>query len=585
MPQKNKTHKIGTKRALWLSLAILGGLSVGALGGYFYPLKGVLHSNTNLTPAQEKIVQMIMQQKQQRSGIQSATGAYLIAQHAEFSSDWQGTYSALKELDELTDLPPSQTARFFLASIAQGDWQRVQELLDDHRDDIISSSPIVRLLVSIILWDNEQDEQASELIKEIDYSPLSQPIAPYTKGWITGETPILNVFDAAQDISYSSLNMVRFFEANDDFERADMLMTKLQEADLSLALTIWSHQYFVRRGMDELAQKTAQQMELMSATLPQDLWQQEYDRIVAEADGHLHSSKRALALTLVDATDILESYNASAIALLYAQLAKKLAPDLNNIDFVLASIYENQGNLDDANSMYNKIDKNAPNYVSAQLLIANNYIEMERFDDARQLYKNLTEQFSQNAEIFYQQGEFLRAALSDYREAIFAYDRAEKIFGGSVPEAYWSLYLARGLCYELLGELDRAEKDYKAALALQPNNPEILNTIAYSWTEQNKNLDEALAMLKQALEITPDAPHILDSYGWVLYKMERYDEALPFIERASSAVPYDMTVNDHLGDVYMAVGREREAIYMWERALNRAESDEDRAKIQQKLNQ
>ncbi len=579
----SNTNKKNTNRALWLSLAVLGGLVAGVAGGYFYPTHEQNFDQNALPPSQQKIVDMILQNRTSKKAITSESGAYLIAQHAEFSSDWQGTYMALKELDKFADLPASQIARFYLASIAQGDWERAEKLLSENYDAIVSSAPIVRLLVAMMLWEQGDNDKAGALISNIDYNPLSQPILPYAKAWITGETPVLNVFDAAQDIGYSTLNVVRFLEASKDYERSDALMTKLQEADLSLALIIWSNQYFERRGIEDLIEKTRVEMDIIAATLPQNIWQQEYDRIIKEANGHLQSPQRALAQTLIDATDILESYNASAIALLYAQFAKKLAPDLNNIDFVLASIYEHQDNLDDANNMYQEIDKKSPNYINAQLLIANNYIKMDEHDKARILYKNLTSEFSNNAEVFYQQGEFLRATLSQYREAIFSYDRAEKIFGGTVPESYWSLYLARGLCYELLGEFKLAEKNYQAALDLQPNNPETLNTLAYSWTEQNKNLDEALAMLEKALSITPSAPHILDSYGWVLYKMGRYDEALPFVEQASAAAPYDLTVNDHLGDVYWAVNRKREARYMWERALERAEEDKDVARIKDKI--
>ncbi|MGR3580968.1 MAG: tetratricopeptide repeat protein, partial [Sagittula sp.] len=72
---------------------------------------------------------------------------------------------------------------------------------------------------------------------------------------------------------------------------------------------------------------------------------------------------------------------------------------------------------------------------------------------------------------------------------------------------------------------------------------------------------------------------------WVLYRLGRYDEAVPHMERAAELMPIDPVVNDHLGDVYWAVGREREAEFMWKRALSfvdwedaAAEADPERIK-------
>jgi tetratricopeptide (TPR) repeat protein len=95
-----------------------------------------------------------------------------------------------------------------------------------------------------------------------------------------------------------------------------------------------------------------------------------------------------------------------------------------------------------------------------------------------------------------------------------------------------------------------------------------LNYLGYSLVEKRKNLDEALDMIERAVAARPDSGYIVDSLGWVLYRLGRYDEAVGHMERAVELMPVDPVVNDHLGDVFWAVGRKREAEFQWKRALS-----------------
>ena len=92
--------------------------------------------------------------------------------------------------------------------------------------------------------------------------------------------------------------------------------------------------------------------------------------------------------------------------------------------------------------------------------------------------------------------------------------------------------------------------------------------------EKQINLDEALEMIERAVAARPDSGYIVDSLGWVLYRLGRYDEAVGHMERAVELMPVDPVVNDHLGDVYWAVGRYREAEFQWKRALSFIDPDD-----------
>ena len=96
----------------------------------------------------------------------------------------------------------------------------------------------------------------------------------------------------------------------------------------------------------------------------------------------------------------------------------------------------------------------------------------------------------------------------------------------------------------------------------------MLNYLGYSLVEKQIKLDEALSMIERAVDARPDAGYIVDSLGWVLYRLGRYEDAVGHMETAVELMPVDPVVNDHLGDVYWAVGRAREAEFQWKRALS-----------------
>jgi Flp pilus assembly protein TadD len=107
----------------------------------------------------------------------------------------------------------------------------------------------------------------------------------------------------------------------------------------------------------------------------------------------------------------------------------------------------------------------------------------------------------------------------------------------------------------------------RKALELSPDQPLVLNYLAYSWIEMGQHYDEALDMLRKAVAGRPNDGYIVDSLGWAFYRLGRYDEAVAQLEHAVEFKPVDPTINDHLGDAYWRAGRHVEARYQWMRAL------------------
>ena len=130
------------------------------------------------------------------------------------------------------------------------------------------------------------------------------------------------------------------------------------------------------------------------------------------------------------------------------------------------------------------------------------------------------------------------------------------------------MHYFRGIALERSGQWARAEKDLLTALDLQPEEPYVMNYLAYSWVEQKTNLDEARQMLIRAVELRENDGYIVDSLGWVYYRLADYDNAVIQLERAVELRPQDPVINDHLGDAYWKVGRHQEARFQWRRALS-----------------
>jgi Flp pilus assembly protein TadD len=173
-----------------------------------------------------------------------------------------------------------------------------------------------------------------------------------------------------------------------------------------------------------------------------------------------------------------------------------------------------------------------------------------------------------------------------FAEATVAYDSAIALLGESEP-GEWIVYFSRGITHEREDRWPEAEADFRTALELQPDQPQVLNYLGYTMVELQVNLDEALGMIERAVAAEPESGYIVDSLGWVLYRLGRYDEALMHMERAVELLPVDPVVNDHLGDVYWAVGRKREAEFQWHRALSFVgmgeSTDADSDRIRRKL--
>ena len=251
-------------------------------------------------------------------------------------------------------------------------------------------------------------------------------------------------------------------------------------------------------------------------------------------------------------------------AVVYLQLALYVKPDFPVASLLLGEAYTQLGAFEKSNQAYAKVPPGNEFYAKVQERMASSLDHMGRTADALDLLDKMAASSPERINALMAKGDLLRQHKR-FEEAGNIYTQILPQL--SKPSSQWLVYFARGVCYERQGKWTEAEADLQKALEMNPDQPEVLNYLAYGWLERGQNVSQARVMLEKAVRARPNDPEILDSVGWALYLSGNYKEAAGYIEKALDMLPADAEVNEHLGDVYWRVGRRTEARFQWERAL------------------
>jgi len=277
-------------------------------------------------------------------------------------------------------------------------------------------------------------------------------------------------------------------------------------------------------------------------------------------------ARDALSRLFHQVADSLAGEADPGLVLIYARIAEYLDPANVGAILVAAQVLEEMENYALAADAYARITEDSRAYPDAQLGRAIALRRMDRVEEAIAVLTKLANARPKLAAVHSSIGDTYRFEQR-FTEATPHYDAAIALYEEDRP-AQWAVYFARGITLERQSRWDEAERDFRKALELFPDQPSVLNYLGYSYVEKRENLDEALDMIERAVAARPYDGYIRDSLGWVFYRLGRYDDAVREMERAVELMPVDPVLNDHLGDTYWAVGREREARFQWSRALS-----------------
>lgn len=298
------------------------------------------------------------------------------------------------------------------------------------------------------------------------------------------------------------------------------------------------------------------------------------------------SPKDGMAEVFFSLAQALSGEAANDYVLMYTRMATVLKPDHVDAILLSAGLLDQLGRYELSIATYKQVSRDNADFHAAELGRAEALRRAGNPQAAAEVLEQLARDFPDHIAVLTDLGDLMRQQ-EDYTAAVAAYDRALDLSEEGAQNRWFLLY-ARGICHERLKMWDKAEADFRAALEIDPEQPQVLNYLGYSLVERQEKLDEALSLIERAVAARPDSGYIVDSLGWVLYRLGKYEEAVGHMERAVELMAVDPVVNDHLGDVYWAVGRKLEAQFQWRRALSFIKPDDtdteaDPARIRRKL--
>ncbi|MGB7317326.1 MAG: tetratricopeptide repeat protein [Planktotalea sp.] len=304
------------------------------------------------------------------------------------------------------------------------------------------------------------------------------------------------------------------------------------------------------------------------------------------AFSQVNDAREGMAEVFFTVASALRNEASEDYTLLYSRVAEYLDPAHVDAILLSAGLLEQLEQYELATETYKKVARDSPAFHAVELGRAEALRRSGKPDAAIEALESLAQTHGDLPLVHSSLGDAYRQ-MERFADAVKAYDRSLAAFEGEVS-GQWFIYYARGISHERLDLWDKAEADFRKALELNPEQPQVMNYLGYSLVEKQIKLDEALDLIERAVAARPDSGYIVDSLGWVLFRLGRYNDAVGHMERATELMPIDPIVNDHLGDVYWSVGRFLEAEFQWKRALSfvdfgDASQEADPERIRRKL--
>jgi len=246
-----------------------------------------------------------------------------------------------------------------------------------------------------------------------------------------------------------------------------------------------------------------------------------------------------------------------------AQFRRVLELDYKDPDAVrvyLGQVEEERKNYDASMKWYASVSRGG-HYVNAQARYAGVLAKQGKLAEARQHLQQVEAQNNlERVQLAQAEAQLLREA-NEYEEAFDVLGQAlEKM--PNAPDLLYDYAMAA----EKVDRIDIVEANLRKLIKIRPDHAHAYNALGYTLADRNQRVDEAHDLIQTALKLSPDDPFILDSMGWVLYRMGRDEEGLDYLQRAYKMRP-DAEIAAHLGEVLWALGRRDEARAIWGGAL------------------
>lgn len=519
---------------------------------------------------------------------QGLSGAYLAARHASYASDYKAgaEYYTKALIRDPSNISLMENA--LMSFVGLGEMNRAVPVARKMAAD----GAVSQISRMVLVADLAQNEEFDAIIAMFD---KGEAIGPLVDGLVSAWAEVgrgkmsdaLTKFDAVSKEkgtrAFGLYHKALALASVGDYEGADRILSGDDDGPLRATVGgVLAHAEILSQ-----LERNEDALELL-----EKIFQNEADPRIAKLRADLAAGSKldftrgvtaagGMAEVFYTVAGALNGETDDNYTLVYARMAEFLDP--THIDAILmgAGLLESLEQFDLATQAYNRVPRDSPSFHAAELGRADALRHAGKEEAAIEVLEQLAKSHSYLPSVHSALGDALRQ-MERYGEAADAYGNALALLGEPTVDD-WFVYYARGICFERTDNWEKADADFRMALKLNPNQPQVLNYLGYSLLEKNIKLDEALLMIERAVSAVPNDGYITDSLGWALYRLRRFEEAVRYMERAAELTPVDPIVSDHLGDVLWAVGRKTEAKFQWRRAMSFEPEEVDAMRIRRKL--
>ena len=246
----------------------------------------------------------------------------------------------------------------------------------------------------------------------------------------------------------------------------------------------------------------------------------------------------------------------NALRDLYAQLARAPRTQRNDNAFLLGQLAELLKHDQQALTWYGKVDPDGPHAFDARVRSAVLMDKAGRSGQAHALAAQLQQDYADDLDSLrtaYELDAQLYSQHGEHAKAVAAYDRGL----GALPDDPALIY-DRGIEEANAGNTNAALADFRKVLEQNPDNVEAMNALGFTLADADRDLPEATKLLRKALAAKPDAAAIMDSWGWLQYRLGNLDQAETYLKRAWGQ-QQDPDIGVHLGEVLWRLGQHQHA--------------------------
>jgi tetratricopeptide (TPR) repeat protein len=483
---------------------------------------------------------------------------------------------------------PVLVERLFQAHLAMGNVAKSEELAPK----VIANNSqqrMARIVLGLKEFRNRRYSEARAQFAEAAYTPVGELTSTLLSAWaFAGEgslNPALKELDKLDTqgsfVNYKVLHVALISDFLNSSMRADGAYKKAYElAGTSLRVAEAYANFLARNGHKDEAEKVYQkflsggQRNVLIETDLADL------RSGKKPSAFISSPSAGIAEVLFSLAAAMNGDQAADAALMYAQLALSFNQDQPMTQSLIGDIYTDMKINEDAIVAFDRVPATSPlrNYADTQIAI--NLTRVDKANEAIEKLKTVVAKDAKNMDALITLGSLYRNG-NEMQKAADVYTQAISLLGDD--NSAWQLYYYRGIAHDRMKAFDKSEADFRKALSLSKDEPTVLNYLGYSLIDRGVKLDEALNMVKKAVELKPNDGYIVDSLGWAYFTMGDYDQAVNFLERAVDLNAADATIAQHLGDAYWHVGRKLEAQFQWQHAKDNHPEPADLPAIEARL--